>query len=52
MYRDIKPANFLVGLGAKADKIYIIDFELSRRYVDLEGTHKRLKETPGIVYGN
>lgn len=53
VYRDVKPANFLVGLGSKADKIYVIDFELTRKYVDLDGTHKRLKEAPaGITYGN
>lgn len=35
VYRDIKPANFLIGMGPKTDKIYIIDFELAEKFVDL-----------------
>lgn len=29
VYRDVKPTNFLIGMGPKTDKIYIIDFELA-----------------------
>lgn len=34
VHRDLKPENFLIGTGAKASRIYTIDFGLSKRYRD------------------
>ncbi|KAL0383633.1 UNVERIFIED_CONTAM: Casein kinase-like protein 11 [Sesamum calycinum] len=41
LHRDIKPDNFLMGLGRKANQVYIIDFGLAKKYRDLQ-THKHI----------
>ncbi|KMZ74817.1 putative Casein kinase [Zostera marina] len=41
LHRDIKPDNFLMGLGRKASQVYIIDYGLAKRYKDLQ-THKHI----------
>uniref|UniRef100_A0A251SWI2 Protein kinase domain-containing protein n=2 Tax=Helianthus annuus TaxID=4232 RepID=A0A251SWI2_HELAN len=39
--RDIKPDNFLMGLGRKANQVYIIDYGLAKKYRDAQ-THKHI----------
>jgi len=49
LYRDIKPHNFLVGVGDKGSKrIYLVDFGLSKRYLDAKtGEHAKCKFEKG-----
>mmetsp|Transcript_86452 Transcript_86452/g.106099 ORF Transcript_86452/g.106099 Transcript_86452/m.106099 type:complete len:381 (-) Transcript_86452:8-1150(-) len=39
LYRDIKPHNFLMGLGEDSARVYLVDFGLAKRYVDKNGRH-------------
>ncbi|KAJ9696966.1 hypothetical protein PVL29_008949 [Vitis rotundifolia] len=41
LHRDIKPDNFLMGLGRRANQVYAIDFGLAKKYRDLQ-THKHI----------
>ena len=49
LHCDLKPDNFLMGLGAASGLVHIIDFSLSRKYVR-KGTHKKAKRTE--FFGN
>ena len=50
IHRDIKPGNFVIGKGDKSKIIYIIDFGLSKRYID-KNTKKHIpyKEGKGLT---
>ncbi|MCO5572750.1 hypothetical protein L7F22_026509 [Adiantum nelumboides] len=41
LHRDIKPDNFLMGLGRRANLVYIIDFGLAKKYRD-PSTHQHI----------
>ncbi|KAH8357975.1 casein kinase I [Drosophila serrata] len=35
LHRDIKPANFVMGVGTKNRVVYLIDFGLAKKYMDI-----------------
>ena len=34
VYRDVKPENFMMGIGRNSRNVYMVDFGLSKRYKD------------------
>ena len=40
VYNNIDPGNFVVGLGEKQDKIFLVDFGSCQKFVDENGSHK------------
>lgn len=44
IHRDLKPENICIGLESNAGMIYLIDFGLSKMYLDGRGAHILIKE--------
>lgn len=49
VHRDIKPDNFVFGLGNKKTKLYLIDFGFTRRYTNDNGIHIPFKENCSLL---
>lgn len=50
LHRDIKPDNFLMGLGKRQHYVYVIDFGLTKRYRDSRtGQHIPYKDGKSLT---
>ena len=50
IHRDIKPGNFVIGKGPNSKKLYLIDFGLSKKYIDkITNKHIPYKEGKGLT---
>jgi len=50
VHRDIKPHNFLMGMGEAQDRVLIMDFGLAKRYMDrISGKHIACTEHRGVT---
>lgn len=49
LHRDIKPENIVTGHNSDYNKIFLIDFGLSKPYLDENGIHIPLLEKKGLI---
>lgn len=50
IHRDMKPDNFLVGIGKKQNLVYMIDFGLAKRYRDPKtGAHIPYRDNKSLT---
>lgn len=49
IHRDIKPDNFCIGLHKTANKIFILDFGLAKRYIQRDGKHIPFKQGKNLT---
>ncbi len=49
IHRDIKPNNFLIGLGDRSSKLFIMDFGLSKQYMDKDNKHMEYTQGRSLI---
>ncbi|CAB3404621.1 unnamed protein product [Caenorhabditis bovis] len=48
LHRDLKPTNCCVGLGPDRKRIYLVDFGMSRRFRNEDGSHRESRRYCGF----
>lgn len=48
LHRDVKPANFVLGLGEEKNTLYLIDFGLSTTFLKKDGKHIEFNKNSSI----
>jgi serine/threonine protein kinase len=46
IHRDVKPDNFVIGIGARANQVFVIDYGLAKKYRD-HHTHEHIPYVEG-----
>ena len=49
IHRDIKPDNFAVGVGINANRVFIIDFGLAKKFLSSGGVHIKYREGKSLT---
>ena len=49
IHRDIKPENFLIGTHENCAKVFVIDFGLSKKYIQKNGDHITYKDNKSLT---
>ncbi|VDN53048.1 unnamed protein product [Dracunculus medinensis] len=49
LHRDVKPSNFVMGVGINCNNVYLIDFDVAKKYRDERGNHIAYEEQKDFV---
>lgn len=49
IHRDIKPNNFMIGCGDQSDQVHILDFGLSKKYINENQQHVPFRNERSLI---